>query len=60
MLNANQVQTQLIDRTLHYSHRTREVTVGAGLVWEKSIVIDIRYSLLFCHRKYQRFYFFRC
>jgi len=28
--------------------------------WKKSSVIDIqyRYSLLFCHRKYQRLYFF--
>jgi len=28
MLNANQVQTQLIDRTQHYSDRTLEVTAG--------------------------------
>jgi len=28
MLNANQVQTQLIDRTQHNSHRTLEVTAG--------------------------------
>jgi len=27
-LNANQVQTQRIDRTQHYFHRTLEVTAG--------------------------------